>query len=316
MSSSTAKKTGDADANEQALDPLLSDRSLEAAGFRTSSEAQQKFLSRLMQRAYQLPDLPSSKSILFGAAAALCGAGAGLLMLRGAPAAAGILGGAGVLHAVAFGLFGRRERAEQLEAGKPSWTAAHRDTNGTLLPRLDDDERLVLWRKTHQQSSGRAKGIRIGSSLLQTLWGTLLGGLPIAVGGAGGLSIPMMVLLGAGTFIGTAIFGRGIRTLFFTKDVEAIALTNRRLVLLADTGAARSFALADLAHRPTVVKRDDGTHTLAFDIMPLASAAPLPMKALVGLEGLSEDEAKEWAGATMDERIGAMRARLAARMPD
>ncbi|MCP4499812.1 MAG: hypothetical protein GY822_07605 [Deltaproteobacteria bacterium] len=318
----------DAIENERAKDqddPLLSERSLEAAGFRGGEESQKRFMSRIMQGAYRRADLPTSKSVLFGAAAALCGAGSALLVARGVGSAAAIVGGAGVLHAFLFAWTAKKDRKLMEKEGDASWVAAYRDDDGKLLPRMDPDENIVLWRSMDGDEPAktgllknrkRPRFLRTGAALFQTLWGTLLGGLPIAVA-AGGLSIGTSIFLGFGTFIGTAIFGRGIRTLLFCKDAEAMVLTNRRMVLIADTGAARSFALADMEHRPMVLGRSDENgvslgHTVAFDVMPLTSVAPLPMKALVGMEGLSEEEAREWAGACMDERQGALRAKLVA----
>ena len=146
-----------------------------------------------------------------------------------------------------------------------------------------------------------AKGRRVVMGAAQTAAGVLLSGLPIATVGPEGAGVLGFVVATAGTFFGTLIFGRGIRAMTGTTAASEVVVTDEEIVLVAGE-RRRALKLTALKHRPVLVERQDGTATVAFDLMALPARAPLFDRGLVGADGVSLEDGKALITAAVDAR--------------
>ncbi len=278
---------------------LSSAESLSAAGFATSPASQQRFLEDVAAGLCARMELPTSRALAFVAGGALSLAGALMLLLRGDMTGLWAAGGAAALHAVLAGLSARSTKQLASPSGPPHPSACFRDQDGTLRLRLAAGERVL-----HEaDADGRVRTrARLFGSLAQVSWGIVLGGVPIALAAGGALSKPALLLVAAGTFLGTYLFGRGVLSAIGTRPIERVALTNQRVAVLAAPGAAHSVPLESLRFRPIVVGRGQGRATIALASRTLPATHPLPFPGLYGLHDVDEASARAWAGDAMDAR--------------
>jgi hypothetical protein len=278
---------------------LLSAESLRAAGFPTSPATQQRFLEDTTARRTARMELPVQKALAFLGGGALSLGGALLMLQRGDMTGLWAAGGSAVLHALLAGLTLRQRKQLAAPDGDAHPSACFRDERGKLRLRLREGERPL-----HEADADGPvrKTARVLAGAFQTSSGVVLGGVPIALAAGGQLSKPMLVLVALGTFLGTYVFGRGLMTLFGTKPVERVVLTNQRVAVLAAPGVAHSLPLDMLRFRPVVVGRGEGRATVALASRPLPATHPLPLPGLYGLHDVDEASAREWAGDLMDAR--------------
>lgn len=277
---------------------LGSRESLGRAGFGASEPEQARFTARVVARRTSRPELPTNREVLHVAAGALAAAFAGALVSRGqAPESLAAVGAAVAHAALALrAVLARRRHAR--EGSPPHPEACYRRPDGALTPVLEPGEEVLL---AFDADGPERRGVRVASGFAHVAWGLLLAGLPFAFVPAGA-SVLALGVAGAACFLGTAVFGRGVRALLATRAVERVAVTSERIVAMAGPGVAQSIPLTALRHRPVVVGRSGGRATVALELRPLASASPLPFMGLYGLHDVDEETAKEIAGVAMDAR--------------
>lgn len=278
---------------------LSSAESLRAAGFSASPAGQERFLAEVAARRTARMELPVNRALAFVGGGALSLSGALLLLTRGDMTGLWAAGGAAVLHALSAGLSARNRRQLSAPDGDAHPSACFRDPRGTLRLRLGEGERVL--READADGRVRRTTRRVAGALLAS-WGIVLGGVPIALAGGAALSKSTLLLVTLGTFLGTYVFGRGLVSLFGTKPVERVVLTNHRVAVLAAPGAAHSVLLDRILHRPVVVGREQGRATVALATRPLPATHPLPLPGLYGLHDVDEEAARAWAGDAMDAR--------------
>jgi hypothetical protein len=292
------------DADEAAAVDLNSNEALARAGFAVDNNAQQRFISRIGQGLYSVPRLVVRPEVLPLGGVLACLTGAGLRMAVGDVQGGVAAGLAAAGHAVFLALGLKRSADRRRREGDDDPRAAFDD--GELKPRLGEDERLL---QAVDVPAPRDRGIALsGAGLFQVIWGLLLGGLPLALGGAAQGTVGLL-LTAVATMVGTGVFGRGLRALVSLKPVRRLVLTDQRVVMLAAPGAARSIYLDELRHRPVLVARGEGRATLAIDIRPQEALAPLPLMGLVGVDDVDEEEGQRWAADVMDARRAVLEGR-------
>lgn len=272
--------------------------SLERAGFRPQVHAQEQFMLRIASKSTVRAELALRESVLYGAGSALS-LGLAVVMFmtaRGDIAIAPLL--SGVWHA-AFAFLAERKRKKRITTkGDDAFEGCERDSKGILRLATEKNERVLY----EGDADGRErKTLRNISALVQVFWGILLAGIPGAV--FAGLPAPLnMIATVVGTFLGSAIFGRGVRTAIATKPVERVVFTNKRVALLADEGVTHSILYKYLRHRPVVVGREEGRATFGAELRPIVSARPLPVHGLYGFHDIDLESAKKLAQEVMTER--------------
>lgn len=281
------------------MNDLMSVESLSAAGFHASPAAQQRFLEETAARRTARMELPVHRWMSFAAGGALSLAGAVLVLLRGDMSGLWVAGGAAVLHAISAGFSLRNRGSLSSPDGDPHPSACYRDERGTLRLRLEEGERVL-----HEaDADGPVRTVpRLIAAAVQTSWGIVLGGIPVALLGGALVSKPALLLATVGTFLGTYVFGRGVMSLLGTKPVERVVLTDRRIAVLAAPGVAHSVPLDQLRYRPLVIGREAGKATVAITSRPLPATNPLSLPGLYGLHDVDEKTARAWAGDAMDAR--------------
>jgi hypothetical protein len=271
---------------------------LQRAGFMATAVRQERFVADVAGRRTAIAELPQSKTVQWLAAGALAGAFAALTLARGNPEGAYAAFGALLGHgALAFRAWTTR-RARSVPEAEPHPAACFRDGEGVLRLVLDPGEEVLRSARADGPTRPRLRQL---AGVTQMLWGVILGGLPIAAA-AGGVSTGTLLLMGLGTLVGTAFFGRGVESLTSVRPVERIVLTNRRIAALGAPGMAHSIPLVLLPNRPVVVGRDGGRATVAIATRPLRASSPLPFPALYGVHDLDDEQAQAWAKEAMDAR--------------
>ena len=189
--------------------------------------------------------------------------------------------------------------SRRLEQGSEDEWACH-GAAGHLLPRLFEGERLL---GTEAASAPIRNGVRRLMGGLQVGWGLVLAGLPLATVASGGADVGEYQFWISGfAVVGLLVVARGLRDLLFLKPVARWALTDRRLVGMAQPGAARSVWLEELVHKPVVVPRSAERCTLALDLRRLRSVGMFPMRGLWGVDDIPLSEGQRWAQAVVDLR--------------
>jgi len=277
---------------------LLEREQLIRAGFRPQVHVQEQFALRVASKRTMKMELPIRESALFGAGAALSLALAIMLFMtaRGEVAIAPVV--SALWHSAFAYLAERKRKARITLNGELFPNASKRDGQRVLRLALQKNERVIF---EGNADGGERKILRRVSAGVQMFWGILLAGVPAAVfiGFPPPWSIIAMIL---GTFVGTGIFGRGVRTAIASKYVERVVLTNQRVAVIADEGVAHSINLEHLEHRPVVVGRENNRATLAIATQTPPSLRPLPIYGLYGFHDLNEQKAKAVAGEVMDAR--------------
>jgi hypothetical protein len=278
--------------------------SLQNAGFITTEKEQERFISRLLQKMYYRLEVPTDRRISFAGGLVLCVLGAGYLGVREDIVGSCIFLASAALHLV--GLVGtisaRRRRSKA--GGESHPDAAFVADDGNLEPILDNAESIL----SAADADGRVQLFaRHASGLFQLCWGVLLGGLPVASGTQYADSFLSFLAIVFATFFGTLVFGRGARSIWGVQAVQRIVLTDQRVVAIAGPGAALSVPLEHLRVRPAVVARENDRASLAFELRPLSSVAPIPIMGILGLDDMEGAEAEQWARLAMDARFERMR---------
>lgn len=273
-------------------------QALTRAGFGASEMEQERFVSRIATGRTSRAELSNSKGFLHLSATLVAGAFAVLLVSRGQQLDAIAAGTAALGHA----FLGMRARKSQRLLGMSDAPAeadaCYLAADGLLYPTLGPAEKILY---AFDADGNERKVLRFISGNAFMLWGLLLGGLSFTM--FSGAESPLAVLVNAiACFVGSAISGRGMRTLVATEAVKRFVVTNERTVAMVAPGAAWSISHSALRHRPVVVARPNQRATLALAIRPLASASPLPFMSLIGAHDVSEAEAKKIAGAVMEAR--------------
>lgn len=187
----------------------------------------------------------------------------------------------------------------KLANGQEDEWACYDGTNG-LVPRLFEGEQLL---GTENASAPIRNGVRRLMGGLQVGWGLVLAGLPLATVASGGADVEEYQFWISGfAVVGLLVVARGVRDLLFLKPVIRWALTDRRIVGMAQAGAARSLWMEELAHKPVVVPRSKTTCTVAFDLRRLRSVGMFPMRGLWGVDEMEREEGQRWAQAVVDLR--------------
>ena len=229
--------------------------------FPSTATAQQRFALRLLGRRYGRPEIPAKNWLTFiagGLLTLVAGLYLGERGQAGAADAAFLLTGAHCVFALLS--FLRKVRLKRhIPQGHPH--ACHRDASGELALSLEPGETVAarLTLDTRQR-----EWIRWVAGLAQTFWGLLLSGImPVFVMDQGHLSLRVgLVLLLA--FVGTLLFGKGIRDIWGLRFAHTLFVTNRRMVAVSGPGEARSLPWTYLKQRPVVVGREGAGATLAF----------------------------------------------------
>lgn len=285
---------------------LASAESLEAARFAASPPQQERFVNDVVVRRHTRLELHARPWMTSLAGGLLSAAFAAVSALRGDAPGAMAATGAAATH-LAFGMLAvSGQRARSKEGADPE-AGCYRDDDDKLRLVLQDGERVIV----QKNADGPVRsGARLIGGFFQSLWGLLLGGLPLALAAGRSDVVGLKVgLVTAGTFVGTWVFGRGISHLIASKPVERFVLTNRRFAALVAPGVAHVVPLISLPLRPVVVAREDGRATLALGQRVQPGARPLPAVGLLGWHDVDEQDAQRWARETMDAR----RLRLAER---
>ena len=286
---------------------LATAASLKNAGFVTTEKEQERFVARLLQKLYYRTEVPVDRRLMFGAGALLCALSGLYLLVRGEQGGAIIFAAAGGMHILSFWSAHMSKRQRSHAQGESHPEAAFLDDDGGLRPILEDGEQVLRSSPADGPVQKYAKHM---AGLFQLGWGLLLGGLPVASAIRHLDSFATYALLVIATFMGTLVFGRGVRSMFGIRPIQQLVLTNQRVVAIAEPGAAMSVPLEHLRVRPTVIGRESGRATVAFEMRPLSSVTPLPIMGILGLHDVSEEEAKDWARLAMDARLLRLRKNL------
>lgn len=266
--------------------------------FGASDAEQARFAARVAQRRTSRAELPTLPGLLYLGGGVAAAAFAALLQWRGSQAESGVAWTVCALHGLLTLRAFARQRALSRPDAVPEPDACHRGPDGRLVPVLAPQERILA---AFDADGPERKDLRLLAGAAFTLWGVLLAGLPYAM--LAGASHPLaLVLGGAAAFFGTALAGRGVRTLLSMEAVERFVITNERTIALAGPGAALSIPHHALVHRPLVVGRAGGRASLALALRPLASVSPLPGMALIGLHDVDESRARDLAATVMAAR--------------
>lgn len=280
------------------MSDLAGSDSLLAAGFHVAPIRQERFVTSVMRRIHSRLEMLAHPWVTGVAGGALSVGFSALSMSRGDALGAMAAGAAALSHlAVAFiGFNGQRTRSSRdAEPG----AGCYRDDDGELRFTLDEGETLIA----QHHADGRVRAIprRVGA-FFQSMWGLLLGGLPLALAAGRELVGLPLGAVAIGTFIGTWVFGRGVAHFVGVRPVESVVLTDRRVVLLLAPGMVHITPLVSLPYRPVVVARDDHRATLAIGQRSLPAVRPAPLFGLVGWDDLDVKDAERWAGELMDAR--------------
>jgi hypothetical protein len=277
---------------------LTTAESLEAAGFPAPAGKQERFVQDVVTRRQSRMELPTRRWLVGVAGAILSGGFAAMSASRGDLGGALACATAAATHLAMAGISfsSLRARAKREDTtGDGCW----RDDGGVLRLSLEEGERVL--KEADADGAPRPLPRKVGG-MFTMMWGVLLGGLPLALLGGQPLEGLGLAAAAVGTFFGTYVFGRGVMSMLGAGEVERLVLTDRRIALLAAPGVTVSLPLTTLEHRPVVVGREAGRATLALAERKLPATAPLPLRGLVGLFDLDDEEARGWAGATMDAR--------------
>ena len=134
--------------------------------------------------------------------------------------------------------------------------------------------------------------IRWVAGLAQTFWGLLLAGIPPIFLGRGASTAGLLAGVTLFSFLGTLLFGKGVRDIFGLRFAEMLFVTNHRMTLVSGPGEARSLPLEYLKQRPVVVGRSNAGATLGLALIPLVSVGRLPAFGLWGKDNMKEEDAK------------------------
>ena len=267
--------------------------------FPSTGTAQQRFALRLLGRRYGRPEIPAKNWLTFISAGLLTLNAGVYLGERGqAGAAQAAFAITGVHALLALLSFMRKLRLKRhVPQGHPH--ACHLNSAGELELSLEPGEtvaaRLTLDTKEREW-------IRWAAGLAQTFWGLLLSGImPVFVMGEGGFSLSVGVII-ALTFVGTLLFGKGIRDIWGLRFAKMLFITNRRMVMVSGPGEARSLPWTYLKQRPVVVGREGAGATLAFALIPLVSVGRLPALGLWGKDDMDESAARDLAAFAVQSR--------------
>ena len=267
--------------------------------FPSTPTAQQRFALRLIGRRYGRPELPARNWLTFlsaGLLTALAGAYLGERGQNGAALAAFIL--TGIHLALTMGSLWRKKQLTQpVLDGHPH--ACHKDADGTLCLSLYPGEemaaRLVLDTK-------KREWIRWVAGLAQTFWGLLLSGItPVFVLSETTFSWTVALAM-VFTFLGTLLFGKGVRDIWGLKFATHLFITDQRMVITSGVGEARSVPWTFLKQRPLIIGREDTGVTLAFALIPLVSVGRLPALGLWGKDEMEEQAARDLAAFVVGAR--------------
>ena len=267
--------------------------------FPSTETAQQRFALRLIGRRYGRPELPARNWITFFAAGLLTLLAGEYLYSRGQEGAGYAAFFISAVHLVltVISVLRKRTLKQNIEEGHPH--ACHRDDSGalsiSLFPKEKIAARLVL-------DSEKREWIRWVAGFAQTFWGLLLAGIvPVFVWDEAQFN---MVVVGAilFTFLGTLLFGKGIRDICGLRFAELLFVTNQRMVIVSGPGEARSVPWTFLKQRPLVVGRAEEGVTLGFALIPLVSVGRLPAMGLWGKDQMTEKDAKDLAAFVVKER--------------
>jgi hypothetical protein len=258
------------------MNDLASADSLQAAGFPVTPDKQERFLSDVVTRRHSRLELLARPWVTGLAGGLLSAAFAFASARRGDPQGAMAGGAAALSHfAVALiGLGGQRTRSGR-DAGAND--ACYRDDEGKLRLVLGEGESVIVQRAADGEVKSTPR--RIGS-LFQMMWGTLLGGLPLAFAGGRDLVGLSLGAVAVGTFVGTWVFGRGVAHLLGAKPIERLVITDKRVAALVAPGGAHVVPLQSLHFRPVVVGREEGRATFALGQRPQPAVRPLPVVGL------------------------------------
>jgi hypothetical protein len=277
---------------------LIDDGALLRDGFPARARDQEKFLSLVVTKRYgraERSTLPALGPL--SGAGVLC---AGIMLELARQNTPGViaLGGAmAALIALATLRF-RRQKARSEPSGEPDpFACIWRDQ--ALKPRLESGEHVLV----DVDASGRDRQtLRVVAGVATSAWGLLLAGLPLAVL-PHFAAHPFAVFVGlVASAAGALVFGRGVEALTVVRAATRFVLTDRRAFLGYAEGVGESISFGALRHRPVVVDRGGGRATLALDVRPLASVAPLSIYGLVGLDDVSNTVAIDGARAVMAAR--------------
>ena len=104
------------------------------------------------------------------------------------------------------------------------------------------------------------------------------------------------------TFLGTLLFGKGVRDIWGLKFATHLFITDQRLVITSGVGEARSVPWTFLKQRPLIIGREDTGVTLAFALIPLVSVGRLPALGLWGKDEMEEQAARDLAAFVVGAR--------------
>jgi xanthosine utilization system XapX-like protein len=284
--------------DETARLDLVDDAALLRDGFPARARDQEKFLAVVVTRRYGRAERSTLPALgpLAGAGALVAGI---ILELarQNAPAAITLGGAVALLIGLAVARL-RRQKARALREGEPDAFACF-SRDGVLHPRLDSGERVIL----DVDATGPDKRqVRLIAGGATALWGLLLAGLPLSVMPSLGSHPLIALVVLAASATGALVFGRGVQSLTVVRPAARFVLTDRRVFLAYAEGVGESIPLTALRHRPVVVDRGQGRATLALDVRPLASVAPLAVHGLVGLDDVENTRAVDAARAVMVAR--------------
>ncbi|MBL91256.1 MAG: hypothetical protein CMH56_05510 [Myxococcales bacterium] len=278
---------------------LESEPAFSPGGFPSTKTAQERFTLRLLGHRYARPEVPSRNWLTFVAGGGLAALAALYLDSRGqslgAMVAWRIMGLQALLALVSVV---RKLGLKKTNAtGHPH--ACYRDGDGALNIPLGEQEFVAA---RLQLDTTKKEWIRWVAGLAQTFWGMLLAGIPPVFIAGQDVGTFTVVLSGIFAFLGTLLFGKGVRDIFGLRFAEVLFITNHRMVIAAGPGEARSIPWTHLKQRPIVVGRTDKGATLGLALVPLISVGRLPAFGLWGKDNMDETNAKELAAFVVQSR--------------
>jgi hypothetical protein len=267
--------------------------------FPSTVTAQQRFALRLLGRRYGRPEIPARNWLTFLSAGILTFLAGIYLDARGQNGAAQAAQVLTALHLLLASMsFLRKIKLKQpILGGHPH--ACHKDADGdiniSLYPKEKIAARLVL-------DTPQREWIRWVAGLAQTFWGLLLAGIiPVFVLDETYLSISVVVAI-LFTFVGTLLFGKGIRDIWGLRFAQMLFVTNQRMVMTSGPGEARTVPWTFLKQRPLIIGREGEGVTLAFALIPLVSVGRLPALGLWGKDQMNEEAARDLASFVVRSR--------------
>ena len=288
------------------VEVLETEEAFQPGAFPVNKTGQERFALRLISHRYGRPEIPYRNWLTFIAGGALAGVAGFYLQVRGQAGAAQVAYGIVCIQLILamVSVLRKQQLKKEIPGGHPH--ACHRQEDGTLGLSLAENEKVAarLSLDTKQR-----EWIRWLAGLAQTFWGLLLSGIPPTfVMGETQWTVFSVAMCGL-TFLGTLLFGKGVRDIFGLKFAEFLFITSHRMVIASGPGEARSLPWTFLKERPVVVGRDAAAATLGLALVPLVSVGRLPAFGLWGKDNMDEERAKELAAFAVKSRQDRLRDR-------